>query len=84
MTIAPFSPERSSSSIPVAFDAGRAQTLRPLPSRKHAVADRPPDGPDPDHSRTCRSRSALVITEAELRLIAAAATIGLKSQPSFG
>jgi len=36
------------------------------------------------HRRTVRSRSAFEITESELRLIAAAATIGESSQPSQG
>lgn len=37
-----------------------------------------------DHSATCRRRSALTITETELRLIAALASIGLSSQQVNG
>jgi hypothetical protein len=36
------------------------------------------------HSRVKRSRSALPMTETELKLIAAAATIGLSSRPKAG
>ena len=36
------------------------------------------------HSATRRSRSALAITETELRLIAALASIGLSSSPKNG
>lgn len=36
------------------------------------------------HSRAKRSRSELAITETELKLIAAAATIGLSSRPKAG
>jgi hypothetical protein len=38
----------------------------------------------PTHSRTKRSLSAFVITETELKLIAAAATIGLSNRPNAG
>lgn len=37
-----------------------------------------------NHSFTLRSRSALMITETELKLIAAPATIGLSSTPKNG
>lgn len=36
------------------------------------------------HSRTFRSRKALLVTETELRLIAAPAMIGLSSKPKTG
>jgi hypothetical protein len=37
-----------------------------------------------DHSFTFRNRNALLMTETELRLIAAPAMIGLSSQPKNG
>ncbi len=38
----------------------------------------------PPYNSTRRSRSALVITETELKLIAALAIIGLSSRPKTG
>lgn len=38
----------------------------------------------PDHSFTLRSLRALVMTETELKLMAAAATMGLSSHPKNG
>ena len=40
--------------------------------------------PIADHTRTRLSRRALLITETELKLIAAAAIIGLSSRPKTG
>jgi len=37
-----------------------------------------------DHSETFRNRSALAITETELKLIAALANIGLNNHPNTG
>jgi hypothetical protein len=38
----------------------------------------------PDYRETFRNRSALAITETELKLIAALASIGLNNQPNTG
>src|SRR6516162_6545535 len=43
-----------------------------------------PGGPQSDYSRANRSSSALPMTETELKLIAAAATIGLSNRPKAG
>jgi hypothetical protein len=43
-----------------------------------------PGGPGKAHRCVKRSRSALPTTDTELRLIAAAATIGLSSRPKAG
>jgi hypothetical protein len=37
-----------------------------------------------DHSEAFRNRSALTITETELKLIAALASIGLNNHPNIG
>lgn len=56
----------------------------------HDVRERPParhsracDSPD-SYSRTLRKRSALVMTDTELRLMTAAASIGLSNRPVRG
>jgi hypothetical protein len=42
------------------------------------------DGRQSPHNRVKRNRSALPITETELKLMAAAATIGLSNKPNAG
>jgi hypothetical protein len=68
--------------IALAFVMGLAigKTAKDHPHEAIAV----PDSYDPHYSRTKRSLSALPITDTELKLIAAAATIGLKSKPKVG
>src|SRR5207302_4063411 len=60
----------------------------PCPSGSRILLSRTPPGPaDPSHPAqrcTRRSRSALPTTETELKLIAAAAIIGLSSRPKKG
>jgi hypothetical protein len=44
-----------------------------------------PAGPDQEHYKSCRlRRSALPITDTELKVIAALAMIGLSSSPNMG
>ena len=66
--------------------ADRACSWAPTgPSARLAVMRTPCMPPDPsDQSATRRSRSALAMTETELRLIAAPAIIGLRNQPKNG
>ena len=79
-----FSPGLPIASIPADSMPGIRQRDTRGPSLADTCTTLLPDGPDAAHSSTRRSRRAFVITEAELKLMAAAAIIGLSSQPVSG
>ena len=64
-------PQASGCRCPLLFGGDRDAGQRAVP-------------PGQPHSRTARRRRALAITETELRLMAAAAMIGLKRMPKAG